>query len=136
MALQQVYPDREKAKSVFKMVVHSLEMVKTIDQDKFPSKALTEFYNIIRQLVEIQLLIRGYKARGDEAHEESLRFAENSGILTLTEFLLSDELRKNRNRIEYDGFFIDADYLARKKKEINSLIDKLSIATKKELDLK
>ena len=136
MTLHQVYPDREKAKSIYKMVVQTLEMVKTIDQRKFPSNVLKDYYDIIRQLTEIQVLIRGYKAKGDAAHEECFKFAEQSGILNLTEFLLAEELRKNRNRIEYEGFFIDAAYLTRKQKEITSLINKLTAVTKKEMDIK
>ena len=40
--LKKVFPDKEKAKSMLKMVETTIEMIKTVDMEKFPSNVLKE----------------------------------------------------------------------------------------------
>ena len=91
-------PDREKAKSILKMVETTLEMIDTIDSTKFTSHVVKEYYEAIRELITVILLLDGYKT-------------------------LIDDLRIIRNKISYNGFFVTDDYLERKRKDILMLID-------------
>ena len=101
-------PDREKAKSILKMVETTLEMIDTIDSTKFTSHVVKEYYEAIRELITVILLLDGYKT-------------------------LIDDLRIIRNKISYNGFFVTDDYLERKRKDILMLIDNLRVIIYKKL---
>lgn len=133
MTINKVTPDKEKAKSLYKMALHTYSMIKTIEEDKFPSNIIKEYYDIIRQFIDILLLLQGYKTFGEGSHEECISFSHKQGKLTTTEYILADELRKLRNRIAYDGFFVNYDYLQRKKNVIGELVNKLKTLVEKEL---
>lgn len=133
MPLEKVTPNKEKARSLYRMASSSFSMAQTIDEEKYPSNTLKEYYDIIRQFIDLILLCKGYKSRGEGAHEEVITFAYQSGVLTVQEHLLANELRKMRNRISYEGFFVDYDYFLRKKKDVASLIEKLMKLSEKEI---
>lgn len=63
-------PDREKAKSILKMVETTLEMIDTIDSRKFSSHVVKEYYEVIRELITVILLLDGYKTQGEGAHKK------------------------------------------------------------------
>lgn len=65
--LLRVTPDREKAKSMTKMVEITLEMIKTIDAERFSSNIVKEYYDVIRELMTAILLLDGYKTQGEGA---------------------------------------------------------------------
>ncbi|MCK4555661.1 MAG: hypothetical protein KAT83_03565 [Candidatus Aenigmarchaeota archaeon] len=131
--LKKVFPDKEKAKSILKMVETTSEMIKTLDAKKFPSNVLKEHYDVIRELIAVIALMDGYKTQGEGAHKKLIDFlAENYPEFTEYEISLIDDLRNMRNRISYDGFFIESEYLERKAGAIQRLIEKLtSLANKK-----
>ena len=133
MTIEKATPNKEKAKSIYKMATATFAMAQEIDESKYPSNILKEYYDVIRQLVELLLLLKGHKAYGEGAHEALLALAYQEGILELSEHMLPNELRKVRNRVAYDGFFVDYEYLGRKKAGIKSLIGKLSKTAEKEL---
>ena len=49
--LIRITPDKNKAKSLLKMVETTLEMISKIDVEKFPSNVTKEYYEIIRELI-------------------------------------------------------------------------------------
>mgnify|MGYP001566898438 FL=1 len=69
-------PNKEKAGSIFKMVETTLEMIKQIDRTKFPSNIAKEYYEIIRELISIILLLDGYKTIGEGAHKRQIEYLE------------------------------------------------------------
>ena len=79
--------------------------------------------------------MQGYKTYGEGSHEECIFLAHKLGKLTTTEYILANDLRKLRNKIAYDGFFVNLDYLKRKKDSITELISKLKAIAEKELGL-
>lgn len=115
--LIKITPDKEKAKSILKMVETTLEMIKSIDKIKFSSNVTKEYYEIIRELTSIILLLDGYKVIGERAHKKQIEYLEqNYKEFTSAEINLMDDLRITRNKIAYDGFFVT---------EIFNIIDKL-----------
>ncbi|MBU4373739.1 MAG: hypothetical protein KJ714_04715 [Euryarchaeota archaeon] len=127
-------PDREKAKSILKMVETTLEMINTIDSKRFPSHVVKEYYEVLRELITVILLLDGYKAYGEGAHKKLIEYMEkNYGDFKGHEISLIDDLRVIRNKIAYDGFFVTDDYPERKRKDILALIDKLRIIIYKKL---
>ena len=46
--LIKINPDKEKAKSILKMVETTLDMIKTINKSKFPSNIAKEYCKLLR----------------------------------------------------------------------------------------
>ena len=132
--LMKIAPDKEKARSILRMVETTLEMINLIDKTKFPSNVAKEYYEIIRELTSIILLLDGYKAIGEKAHKRQIEYLEASyKELSKAEISLMDDLRITRNKIAYDGFFVKKSYIDRKLIEIISVIDKLKEIIKNKL---
>lgn len=133
--LMKVTPNKEKAKSILKMVETTIEMINNLDVDKFPSNITKEYYEVIRELLSIVLLLDGYKTYGEGAHKKLIEYIEkNYKEFSKYEISLIDSLRNTRNKISYDGFFVDKDYIERKKKDIAMIIQKLKEIIRKKLD--
>ncbi|MFZ3058704.1 MAG: hypothetical protein WA102_03100 [Candidatus Methanoperedens sp.] len=127
-------PDREKAKSILKMVETTMEMISAIDSRKYPSNVLKEYYEVIRELITVILLLDGYKTQGEGAHKKLIEYLEkNYPEFKGHEISLLDDLRLTRNRIAYNGFFVTDEYLERKMKEILAIIEKLRVIIYKKL---
>ena len=136
--LIRVTPDKEKAKSILKMVDTTIEMIKVIDVAKFSSNVTKEYYDVIRELMTVVLLLDGYKTYGEGAHKKLVEYLQsNYKEFNEYEISLIDELRITRNKIAYDGFFVEKDYVERKINDIKEITDKLkAIIEKKIADVK
>lgn len=131
----RITPNREKAKSILKMVETTLEMIKLIDSKKFPSNIVKEYYEVIRELMTTILLLDGFKTEGEGAHKKLIEYLdENYKQFTGYEISLLDDLRITRNSIAYNGFFVREDYLERKRNDILKLIEKLKGIVSKKLE--
>lgn len=124
--LIRITPNKEKAQSMLKMVETTIEMIKTISQQRFPSNILKDYYDVVRELLSIIVLLDGYKTTGEGAHKKLIEYIEKKyKQITKGEIISIDGLRILRNKIVYDGFFITEEYLARKIPEIEQTIIKL-----------
>jgi len=124
--LIKITPNKEKAKSILKMVETTLEMIKQIDIAKFSSNVTKEYYDILRELITTILLLNGYKTYGEGAHKKLIDYLKsNYKEFSDYEILLIDDLRITRNKISYDGFFVEKDYIERKLNDIQNIIEKL-----------
>ena len=127
-------PDKEKARSILKMVEATLEMIRFIDKIKFPSNVAKEYYEIIRELISIILLLDGHKAIGEKAHKRQIEYLEaNYKEFGQAEITLIDDLRITRNKIAYEGFFVKESYIDRKLTDILKVIEKLKRLIDKKL---
>jgi len=117
--LIRVTPDKLKAKSMLKMVEITLNMIKEIDITRYSSNITKEYYEVIRELMAIILLLDGYKTYGEGAHKKLIEYIEaNYKQFADYELSLIDDLRIVRNKIAYDGFFVERSYIERKLKDI------------------
>jgi hypothetical protein len=124
--LIKITPDREKARSILKMVDTTLEMIHSIDLAKFSSNVTKEYYEVIRELMSTVLLLDGYKTYGEGAHKKLIDYLRSSSTeFSEYELLLIDDLRIIRNKVAYDGFFVEQDYIERKIHDIPKIIAKL-----------
>ncbi len=124
--LVRIKPNIEKARSILKMVETTLKMIKGIDKSKFPSNVIKEYYEIIRELVSVILLLDGYKTMGEGAHKRMIDYLkDNYNEFDSHEILLIDDLRIIRNKIAYDGFFVKENYIDRNLKNIHNIIERL-----------
>lgn len=132
--LIRITPNKEKAQSILKMVNTTLDMIKQIDKSKFPSNVTKEYYEVIRELVSIILLLDGYKSIGEGAHKKQIDYLEaNYGEFSKSDIALMDDLRITRNKIAYDGFFVKESYVERKLGDILKIVDKLKGIVSKKL---
>ncbi|NJD77184.1 MAG: hypothetical protein FIB08_08845 [Candidatus Methanoperedens sp.] len=84
--------------------------------------------------ITVILLLDGYKTQGEGAHKKLIEYLEkNYGDFRGHEISLIDDLRVIRNKIAYNGFFVQDDYLERKRKDILVLIQKLRVIIYKKL---
>jgi len=124
--LVRVTPNKEKARSILRMVETTLEMIKQIDKRKFPSNIAKEYYEVIREMISIILLLDGFKAYGEGAHKKQIDYLElRYTVFSKSEIILIDDLRIVRNKIAYDGFFVKESYIDRKLPDLLNLIGKL-----------
>ena len=132
--LIKITPNKEKARSILKMVEINLERIQLTDQKKFVSNIVKDYYDVIRELISIILLLDGFKSVGEEAHKKLIEyFGENYKYLESSEIILIDELRVLRNKITYDGFFVGQDFLERNIGTIKDTINKLKLAVDNKL---
>lgn len=124
--LIRVTPDKEKAKSILKMVNTTIKMISIIDINSFSSNVTKEYYDVIRELISIIILLDGYKTYGEGAHKRMIDYLNsNHKEFKEYEIQLIDDLRIIRNKIAYDGFFVEKDYIKRKLEDINKIVVKL-----------
>jgi hypothetical protein len=133
--LIKITPNKEKAKSILNMVNVTLDMIKEINSDKFASIVVKDYYDVIRELISIIILLDGYKTEGEGAHKRLIDYLyENYNTeINKEQTLFIDDLRILRNRISYDGFFVKENYLINRKKDIDSIIIKLKKIINKKL---
>lgn len=132
--LIKITPDKEKAKSIMRMVNTTVEMIKGIDVKKFSSNVTKEWYDVIRELLSVVLLLDGYKTHGEGAHKKLIEYLQcQYGEFGEYEISLIEDLRITRNKIAYDGFFVNQEYLQRKMGDIQKIMRKLKIIIKKKL---
>lgn len=122
--IHKVFPDREKAKSIFKM---ALDRERTINLLKinYPTIIAENYYEIIKELSTALLLLNGFKAIGENAHKEiidSLGKFINFDSQTIS---VLQDLRIRRNNSQYEGEPFDISYLENNQKFLLDIIDKL-----------
>jgi hypothetical protein len=122
---EDITPDENKAKSLFKMANELLERTKLIPIEKFPSPNLSDYYEIIHMLIEGLLSIKGIKFRGDGAHIETIDEAKNQGFILESERVFIQQIRNLRNRHKYEGFSISKDFVLRNEEKILNIIKKI-----------
>ena len=133
-SLIKITPNKEKALSILKMVDTTIEMIKVIDAGKFSSNVTKEYYDVIRELISVILLLDGYKTYGEGAHKRLIEYIQsNYKEFNGYEISLIDDLRITMNKISYDGFFLDKDYIDRKNNDIQDIINKLKNIIKEKL---
>ena len=65
----KVQTDKQKAKSLREMAVITFERLKETDKEKYPSNTLTDYYDIMRRLMESLTCLGGVKIKGEGAHQ-------------------------------------------------------------------
>ena len=75
----------------------------------------------------IILLLDGYKTYGEGSHKKLIEYLElNYREFDKSEIYFIDDLRNIRNKIAYDGFFVEINYILNNIKNIQRIIEKLN----------
>ncbi|MBI2576796.1 hypothetical protein HYV84_06275 [Candidatus Woesearchaeota archaeon] len=118
-SIRKVEADMDKIRSMVKMAKIELEIIAKIPvTDESASKLVKDYYEIIKELMIALLLSHGLKS---ENHECLISFVKHQYPQCEYEIGIIHELRGIRNRISYDGFFIEKDYLSGKKLEFEHI---------------
>ncbi|MCD6589709.1 hypothetical protein J7K74_00800 [Candidatus Woesearchaeota archaeon] len=131
MYLIKITPDKERARSILKMVNLIEERIKIQDKESMTALIISDYYEIIKELLTALLLIDGYKTL---SHKELIEYVErNYKEFTRYEISLMDNLRTLRNRVVYEGLFIEKSYLDRNEDSVKRIIKKLKGLINKKL---
>jgi hypothetical protein len=123
MELIKITPDKEKARNIIKMVSLIKERIKKQERDKMAALIIADYYEIIKELITAILLIDGYKTL---SHKDLIDYIkEKYKEFSIHEISVLDDLRVLRNRIAYEGFFIEPSYLERNEPLFKEIIGKL-----------
>lgn len=117
--------DRQKAKSLINTAKVTLERLRETNKEKYPSNTLTDYYDIIRELMEALTALEGIKFKGDGAHIEIIDYVCDKHNLKESSRHFIQEMRNYRNRISYEGFNIKEEYIKTNSKRIEKIINKL-----------
>jgi hypothetical protein len=129
----KIQPDKQMAKSLRDMAIVTLERLREINKEKYPSNTLTDYYDIVRRLMEALNALDGIKIKGEGAHHEIIDYVcDNYGLGDIVKSFLQD-MRDYRNRISYEGFNIKASYIQINSKKIEDIIKKLLELLEKKL---
>jgi hypothetical protein len=130
----KVQIDTEKAKSIYQMTKEREEFIKTLEiNDKSATVIAENYYEIIKELGTILLLLDGLKAAGEYAHKEIIEYLEQNRVIDSFEASISQDLRVKRNYSSYEGKRISKEYLVEKKKSLLDITKKLRTAVEKKL---
>lgn len=123
--MRDATPDPEKARSLLKMANMTLDRVGETDTDRYASLALRDYYDVARQLMEAIAAVEGRKSGGKGAHAKLIDWTASTHDLSEGERRQLHQMRKYRNRINYEGFSVNPGYLDRNREKIETIIDKL-----------
>ena len=119
---KKITPDKLRANSLKQMAKQSLERLNSFDKQKYPSNTLTDYYDIIHQLMEAISLSFGIKFYGDSAHKNLIDWTSKELKFNFEQISFLQSLREYRNRISYEGFFVNPDFIKRNDSKINLII--------------
>ncbi len=129
----KTFPDKQKAKSIFELVLGREEFIKKAHADSFPTIKTENYYEIIKELSTILLLLRGFKSTGKDAHKDLFDFLLKKKLIAESEHFFIQDLRVRRNKSSYEGKPIPHSYLENHEKEILEIISKLKKTIKEKL---
>lgn len=117
---RKVEIDEDKAKSILKLCTVRLRVVKLIPLDAETASVIAEhFYEIMKELLTALLLLHGIKS---ENHECLIAFFKKTYPEREHETKILYDLKTIRNKIDYEGLFVDKTYIERNKLEFMHII--------------
>ena len=129
--ITRITADKAKAESLMKMAEITLERLRETDIMKYPSNTLIDYYDAIHKLMEALAVKEGIKIKGEGAHQELIDYiAKKHGLAEQARQFLQ-QMRDFRNRISYEGFMINKNYIGLNQNKIREIIDLLSKKLKK-----
>lgn len=123
MELIKITPDKERAKSILKMISLIEERVKQQDREEMAALIISDYYEIVKELITAILLVDGYRTL---SHKDLVDYLKgNYSEFTMHEISLLGDLRILRNKITYEGFFASLSHLKRNEDFFKKIVQKL-----------
>jgi hypothetical protein len=131
MDLIRITPNNDMAKNIVNMTSLIEDRIKVQDKIKMASLIISDYYEIIKELITAVLLVDGYKTL---SHKDLIDYIkEKYKDFSQQEIAVLDNLRILRNRIAYEGYQVENFYLSRNETLFKTIIEKLKIILKKRL---
>ena len=118
--------DKQKSKSLQAIAKVTLERLKETKKEKYPANTLTDYYDILKKLMEALNYLDGIKFRGEGAHIETINYICKRFNLGETIRIFLQQMRDYRNRISYEGFNVNVNYIKINYKRIEEIIETLN----------
>jgi hypothetical protein len=134
--VKKITSGRPRAEFLIKESQTSLEgleeRIKIIGiNDKNANSIIKECYDILMELIRAKLLLDGYSASGNFAHEAEISYLKKLKFPDL-EVSFLNELRYSRNSVTYYGKILNKEYAERVYAFLNKIIVKLQEIVKKQ----
>lgn len=123
--ITKIKPDKQKSESLKKMAEVTLDRLVKTEMEKYPSNTLLDYYDIIHKLLEAIALKEGVKIKGEGAHQELIDYIAKQNNFDEKTRLFLQQMRDYRNRISYEGFMVNKNYILLNREKIASIIVKL-----------
>jgi len=121
----KVTPDLERARSMLKLIEQRENFTSRIDKTEFPTIVVEGYYEIIKELVSVYLLVNGAKMVGENAHKDLIDELFRIKKINESEKVFLQDLRVKRNQSSYEGKQIEVVYLINNEKRILEIIKNL-----------
>src|SRR3989338_4300803 len=121
-----IQPDRQKAESLKAAAETTLQRLQETDIEKYPSNTLKDYYDVAHMIMDAIALVDGVKSRGEGAHQELIDYIANKYSLGEQTRQFLQQMRDYRNRISYEGFTINKNYIVLNQEKIKQTIKTLS----------
>ena len=118
----KIKPDKEKSESLKKMAEITLERLNKTNIEEYPSNTLSDYYDVIHKLMESLTIKEGIKTKGEGAHQELIEYLFKQNIINEQTRQFFQQMREYRNRISYEGFMINKNYIHLNKERIQDII--------------
>ena len=118
-------PDKHKASSLFQTAKISFERLKETDMKKYPSNTLKDYYDIIHSLLESLASLEGVKTKQEGAHKELIDYVCQQHKLEESTRIFLQQLREYRNRIFYEGFNVNPNYISLNSVQLQKIVNYL-----------
>ncbi len=103
------------------MAKTTLERLHETDIKKYPSNTLIDYYDTIHKLLDAIACIDRVKFKSDGAHQELIDHISNI-YFSEKERIFLQQMRDYRNKINYDGFTVNVNYISQNLKMIEKII--------------
>lgn len=123
--IRKIKPDLQKAVSLKNMAKITWKRLEETDKMKYPSNTLKDYYDSIHELLEAITLQEGVKIKGEGAHQELIDYVARKHHLPENERLFLQQIREYRNKISYEGFAVDPEFMERNDEKIKRILEKL-----------
>jgi uncharacterized protein (UPF0332 family) len=121
--VKDVQPDKERMASILKMCQVRLSLTEDARlDDQTASVIAADYYEVIKELLTALLLKHGLKS---DNHECLIAFFKNKYPSYEYEASAIHQLKDVRNRVSYDGIFVQKSYIEMNKLEFKHIIQLL-----------
>lgn len=122
-------PDRSRAKFLIKEAELSFEGLNERTEkmginDKNANSIIKDSYDIFMELIRAKMLLDGYNASGQGAHEAEVSYMKNLGF-SENEIQFANQLRYFRNGMVYYGTILDNEYAEKVVQFVKKIYPKL-----------
>ena len=131
MEIIKTTKDKERVKSILRMVELIEKRINKENKQVFSPLILSDYYEIVKELMTAVLLCDGFKTL---SHKDLLTYIEKEyKEFNPGEISAIDKLRIIRNRVVYEGFQVSQNYLDNYESVFKETIKKLKLLIKDKL---